>query len=140
LGTSDVTILLVEGFACYRSLVQSLLEFSSFQLVGEASDGLEAVEKAQQLRPDLILMEIALAKLNGLETAKRIRQFLPQSKIVFLTLETSAEVVEEALRLGAFGYILKHQAGTDLLAGIEVACQGRRFISSDLAIDLDSAD
>ena len=137
MGRSVVTILLVEGFPCYRSLVQSLLEFSNFQLVGEASDGLEAVEKAQQLRPDLILMEIALAKLNGLEAAKRIRQFLPQSKIVFLTLETSAEVVEEALSLGALGYILKHQAGTDLLSGIEVACQGRRFISSDLAIDLD---
>ena len=131
-----VTILLVEGFRCYRSLVQSLLdEFSGFQLVCEALDGLEAIEKAQQLRPDLSLMEIALPKLNGLEAAKRIRQLLPQSKIVFLTQETSPEVVTEAFSLGAFGYILKQEAGVDLLAGIEAACQGRRFISSDLTSD-----
>ena len=136
-----VTVLLVEGFRCFRSLVQALLdEFSGFQLVGEALDGLEAIEKAQQLRPDLILMEIALPKLNGLVAAKRIRQLLPQSKIVFLTQETSPEVVTEALSLGAFGYILKQEAGVDLLAGIEAVRQGRRFISSDLTSDRASAN
>ena len=131
--TSTVRILLVEDFIPYRTLVISLLGGNpAWQIIGKASDGQEAVEKAQQLHPDLILLDIALPKLNGLEAARRIRGLVPASKIVFLTQQTSAEFMEEALSLGAWGYIVKQQAANDLLEGLTKVLQGKRFVSRGL--------
>jgi len=124
-------ILLVEDFKPYRDFVTSLLcENPDFRIICEASDGLEAVERAQELKPDLVLMDIGLPKLNGLVAARRIRDLVPSSKVVFLTQETAAEVVNEAVRLGAWGYIVKEKAETELLAGLEAILQGKRFGSS----------
>jgi DNA-binding NarL/FixJ family response regulator len=98
----------------------------------ETSDGGEAIAKARELRPDLILMDIGLPKLNGLETARRIRELVPSAKIVFLTQESDIDVVQEALGIGARGFIAKGQAGTELLAGLELVLQGEPFVSSGL--------
>jgi DNA-binding NarL/FixJ family response regulator len=103
------------------------------QIVGEARDGLEAVEKAEELQPDLILLDVGLPKLNGIEAARRIRTVSPESKILFVSQESSADMVQEALRLGALGYVVKTQAGLDLLAAVEAVCQGGRFVSAGLA-------
>src|SRR5262249_28612527 len=120
----------------YRSFITSLLGRNSGQpVVCEASDGLEAVAKAQQLSPDVILMDIGLPKLNGLEAARRILELRPFSKIVFLTQETSVEVVKEALSLGAWGYVVKQQAGSDLFAALAAIDRGKRFISSGVPTD-----
>jgi len=136
LGTSITRILLVEDFRPYRALVTSLLGGNpDLRVVCEAADGLDAVAEAQELKPDLILMDIGLPKLNGLEAARRIREFIPTSKIVFLTQETTVELVKEAFSLGAWGYVVKQQAETDLLAALEAILEGKRFVSSGLAND-----
>lgn len=127
-------ILVVEDFAPFRVFVSSLLhEKLELREVYEASDGLEAVQRAQELNPDLILMDIGLPKLNGIDAARQIRGSLPHSKILFLTQESSDEVVQEALRLGALGYVHKPRAGRDLLAALEAVLQGLHFVSSGLS-------
>lgn len=126
-----ITILLVEDFKPVRAIIASLLDGNSeLCVIGKACDGVEAVAKAQELRPDVVLMDFGLPKLNGLEAARQIRELVPSSKIVFLTQETSAEVLKEALSLGAWGYIVKQQIGKDLLAGLTSVLQGRRFVSA----------
>ena len=102
-------------------------------IVAEATDGLEAVQKAEEFQPDLILFDVGLPKLNGIEAARRIRTVSPESKILFVSQESSADVVQEALRLGALGYVAKTQAGSDLLAAVEAIFQGGRFVSAGLA-------
>ena len=99
------------------------------QIVGEASDGLEAVRQAEELKPDLILLDIGLPTLNGIEAARQIRSLAPESKIIFLTQESSADVVREALSLGAWGYVVKARAGSDLLPAVEAVLLGKQFIS-----------
>jgi DNA-binding NarL/FixJ family response regulator len=126
-------ILVVDDFEPYRQLVVSLLDKDpGLEVVGEASDGLDAVAKAQQLRPDLILMDIGLPNLNGLEAARRIIRILPESKIVFLTQEMSPEFVQAAFKLGASGYVIKQQAKKDLSVAVIAVLQGSQFTSSEL--------
>jgi DNA-binding NarL/FixJ family response regulator len=127
-------ILVVDDFEPYRNLVVSLLDKNpSLQVIGGASDGLDAVAKARQLRPDLILIDIGLPRLNGLEAARRILRILPESKIVFLTQEMSSEFVQAAFKLGASGYVIKQQAKKDLSLAVITVLQGNRFASSLLA-------
>jgi DNA-binding NarL/FixJ family response regulator len=85
---------------------------------------------AEQLHPDLILLDVGLPTLNGIEAARRIRKLSPESKILFLSQESSPDVVQQAFRLGAMGYLAKMHAGIELLPAAEAACQGRRFIGS----------
>jgi DNA-binding NarL/FixJ family response regulator len=94
------------------------------------SDGLEAVRKAEELRPDLILLDIGLPRLNGIEAARQILKLVPESKIIFLTQESSDDVVEEAFCLGACGYVKKIKAKRDLLAAVETVILGNQFVSS----------
>jgi DNA-binding NarL/FixJ family response regulator len=89
-----------------------------------------AVREADELHPDLILFDVGLPSLNGIEVARRVRQFSPESKILFVSQETSVDVVQEALGLGALGYVAKRQAGIELLPAVNQVCQGRRFVSS----------
>ena len=105
----------------------------ALQIVGETSDGLEAVHKAEELQPDLIVLDIGLPTLNGIEAARRIRKLSPESKIVFISQESSADVVQEALALGALGYVVKAHAGSELLAAVEAVLEGRQFVSSGLS-------
>jgi DNA-binding NarL/FixJ family response regulator len=131
---SKVAVLVVEDFDPFRQFVCSTLgKRPELQIVGEASDGLEAVRKAEQLQPDLILLDIGLPSLNGIEAAQRIRELSPRSKILFVSQESSADVVQKALSLGAAGYIAKVDAGSELLAAVEAVRQGRQFISSGLS-------
>lgn len=130
MGTT-IRILLVEDFEPFRSFTRSLLlERPELQIVGETSDGLEAIRQAQELDPDLILMDIGLPGLNGIEAARRIRDLVPKSKIVFLTQENSPEIVQEALSLGALGYVHKPCAGNELLQAIAAVLQGRQFVTN----------
>lgn len=134
LKQSKVSVLVVDDFEAFRVIVSSLLRNKpELKIIAEASDGLEAVRKAQLLRPDLILLDIGLPKLNGIAAARQTLDVAPESKILFLTQETSAEVVQEAISLGALGYVAKSKAATELLKAIEVVLQGKRFISSGLA-------
>jgi CheY-like chemotaxis protein len=131
-----VRILLAEDFAPYRSLIASLLDKDSeCQVIGEASDGLEVLRKVEELRPDLIFMDIGLPELDGLEVARRVLRLKPAAKIVFLTQETDRDIVREALDLGASGYVLKQQVEADLPAAIAAALQGKCFVSNGLSGD-----
>jgi len=134
LETSTVRILVVDDYEPFRRFVCSTLgKKPELQVIGEASDGLEAVQKAEELQPDLIVLDIGLPILNGIEAARRIRTLSPESKILFVSQESSADVVQEALSLGAAGYVLKVWAGSELLAAVEVVLQGKQFVSSGLA-------
>jgi DNA-binding NarL/FixJ family response regulator len=134
LATSSIRVLLVDDYEPFRRFARSILERSpSLQIIGEASDGLEAVQKAEQLQPDLVVLDIGLPTLNGIEAARRIRSVCHTSTILFVSQESSAEVVREALSIGALGYVIKSHAGSELVAAVEAVCQGRRFLSSWLA-------
>jgi DNA-binding NarL/FixJ family response regulator len=114
-----IHILLVDDFAPWCQTVSSMLAMKPrLQVVGEASDGPEVVQKAAELKPDLILLDIGLPTLNGIEAA-RIRKLVPESKIVFLSQESLPEIIEEAMKVGASGYVVKMRAGSDLLTVIE---------------------
>jgi DNA-binding NarL/FixJ family response regulator len=128
-----IKILVVDDFERFRQFVCSTLQQrTEFQVVGQASDGLEAVRKAEELQPDLILLDIGLPKLNGIKAGSRIRALSPDSKILFISQDPSADVVEEALRLGARGYLHKSNAGGELLLAVETVLQGKQFVSSSL--------
>jgi len=130
LETPLMRILTVEDFAPHRLLVASLLRGRpGLLVVGEVADGLAALEKAQELKPDVILMDIGLPGLNGIEAARRIRELAPHVKIIFVTQESSPEIIEEALHLGACGYVLKSEMETDLVSALCAAMQGRQFVS-----------
>ena len=105
--------------------------------MGGVSDGLKAVQKAQELQPDLILLDIGLPTLNGIEAARRIREVSPTSKILFVSENRSRDVAEEALHTGAGGYVVKSDAGSELLTAVNAVLESKRFVSASLAgIDL----
>jgi CheY-like chemotaxis protein len=133
--TQPVRVLVVDDYAPWRHWVCAELREHQKQVVGEASDGLEAVKMAQALEPTVILLDIGLPKLNGIEAAKRINQSTPGTKIIFLTKENDADIVKHALSTGAKGYVLKEEARADLLSAIEAVLHGERFISGGLAIE-----
>ncbi len=127
-------VLVVEDFEPFRRvLVSALAEVSGLEIVGEVSDGLEATQQAERLQPDLILLDIGLPTLNGIEAARRIHKLIPECKILFLSQESSADVVREAFDSGAQGYVVKTFAGSDLLAALEAVRQGRQFIGHGLS-------
>ena len=122
---------LVAGdFAPFRHFVRSTLsQRSNLQIVGEVSDGQEAVQKAKELKPDLMLLDVGLPTLNGIVAARQIRNFIPHVKIIFVTQESSAEIAEEAFNSGGRGYVVKARAGSDLLVAVDAILEGRQFIS-----------
>lgn len=133
-GTVSVRVLLVDDFDPFRRMTASLLgKELRFQIVGEALDGEEAVRKAQELKPDLVVLDMGLPKLNGIEAARQIRRVSPDSRILFLTGNPYPQIVREALGAGADGYISKLDAEADLLAGVEAVLLGKRYVSKRLA-------
>ena len=105
---------------------------NDLQIVGEASDGLEAVQKANLLQPDLILLDIDLPTLNGIQVARRLRDLVPRAKVLFLSVESSSDVVREALNMGGSGYVHKLAVGSELLPAIETVLGGKQFVGSGL--------
>jgi DNA-binding NarL/FixJ family response regulator len=129
---SLVRVLVVEDFIPFRSFVCSTLAArDNLQVICEVSDGLDAVHKTKELRPDLILLDIGLPTFDGMSAARQICKF-SKSKIIFVTQESDADIVQSALALGAWGYVVKARAATDLLAAIDAVCDGRKFVSNGL--------
>ena len=100
------------------------------KIIGEASDGLEGVLKAEELKPELILLDIGIPTLNGIEAAHRISKLVPSATVLFLSQENDADVVATALSNGARGYVLKLDADRELLPAVESVLRGQRFIST----------
>jgi len=129
LSIVPVRVLVVDDFEPWRRFVCSTLQNQpDIEVIGEVSDGLESVRKAEELRPDLILLDIGLPTLNGVEAARRIHQIVPDAKILFITQNNDPDVVRAALTNGAQGYILKMHAKSELLLAIEAVIRGDRFL------------
>jgi DNA-binding NarL/FixJ family response regulator len=129
----SLRILVVEDHARFRHHIcvalQRRAEFQTF----EAADGFEAVQKAEELQPDLILLDINMPRMHGFEVAGRIRKLAPRARLLFLSQESSSDIVRKALSLGAHGYVQKVSAGTDLLSAIDAVLAGQRFVSRGVA-------
>ncbi len=124
---------MVDDYEAWRRFVCSTLQrYPTLKIVGELSDGLAAVEEAQQLQPDLVLLDIGLPHLHGIEAARLIRQVSPKSKIIFLSENCSQDIAEEALQTGAQGYVVKSDAARELLPALEAVLAGSTFISGSL--------
>src|SRR5215468_512047 len=133
LTNSQVRVLVVEDHDPFRRHICSVLgNHAHLQVVGTSDDGPRAVQQAMVLEPDIVLLDIGLPGINGLEAARQIGEVSRNTKIIFLTQEPCAEVVEEAFFIGASGYILKANAGSELLSAIETVSRGQRFLSRGL--------
>jgi DNA-binding NarL/FixJ family response regulator len=128
---SSIRILVVDDFKDWLRQVRLLLQpRPKSHVIAEASDGLEAVQKAEDLKPDLILLDIGLPKLNGIEAARQIRQRSPSSKIIFLSQNSDLDVVRAALGTGALDYVHKSDARRELLLAMDAVLSGEQFTSS----------
>jgi DNA-binding NarL/FixJ family response regulator len=129
-----IRVLVVDDFEPFRRFVAKVLQQQpELQIICEVSDGLEAVQKAEEMQPDLVLLDIGLPNLNGIEVAKRIRELSFKSKILFVSQQTSTDVVQGAFASGGSGYVLKTDARMELLTAINAVLGGKRFIGASLS-------
>jgi DNA-binding NarL/FixJ family response regulator len=128
---TSIRILVADDFEPWLRQVCSMLQTRPYlRVVADVGDGLEAVQKAKELQPDLIVLDFGLPTLNGLEAAKHIRELAPDSKMIFLTQHRDRDLVRAALSAGAQGYVLKIDAGRELFTAVEGVLSGDAFVSS----------
>ena len=131
---STLRILIADDHEVARKGIRALLETrQGWEICGEAKDGREAVECAKQMKPDVVLLDIGMPSLNGLDAARQIRTALPETSILILTMHDSEQVVREVLAVGARGFLLKSDAGRDLVAAVEALQQRRTFFTTRVA-------
>jgi DNA-binding NarL/FixJ family response regulator len=131
---SSLQILICDDYADWRRQIRSALQKRpEWQVDSEASDGLEAVQKAQDLNPDIILLDVGLPKLNGIEAARRMRQLSPNSKIIFLSQNKDRDIVQAALSIGVGGYVHKPDLKRELVRAIDAVVRGEQFVSTSLS-------
>lgn len=131
---SKLKVLLVDDHALVRRGFRRMLEDEpTFQVAGEASDGLEAVELAEQLRPDVIVMDCALPQMNGIEASRRILAKFPETAILMLSMHSEDTLVKQALEAGARGYILKNAMDLDLVSAIKKVAEGQTVLDPQIA-------
>ena len=127
-------VLLADDHALLRDGLRALLEQQpNLEIVAEAGNGREAVRRAEETRPDVVLMDIAMPDLNGLDATRQIRRLLPETKVLILSMYEDQEYIYELLRAGASGYLLKGSASAELLTAIEVVARGECFLSPSVA-------
>jgi DNA-binding NarL/FixJ family response regulator len=127
---SLIRILVVDDHEVVRRVICSLLSSDpALDVVCQTADGEGAVEKAEELQPDLVLLDISLPGISGIEAGRRIRRVSPDSYIIFLSQHDSLQMVKDALRVGGHGYVTKMDAGAELLKAIRTVSEGKRFVS-----------
>jgi DNA-binding NarL/FixJ family response regulator len=127
-------LLLVDDHALVRAGIRSLLEkMPEVEVVAEAGDGRTALELAREHRPDVVLMDLAMSELNGLEATARLKKELPETKVVILSMHTNEEYVVQALRAGAAGYLVKDAAAVELQVGLRTVARGERYLSPSIS-------
>jgi DNA-binding NarL/FixJ family response regulator len=133
-GVSVLRILIADDHEVARTGIRSLLEdHPGWEVCAEAKDGREAVDFATRLKPDVLLLDIGMPNLNGLDATRQILAVIPDARILILTIHDSEQVVREVLRAGASGFLLKSDAGRDLIAALEALQEGRTFFTSKVA-------
>jgi DNA-binding NarL/FixJ family response regulator len=134
LGTPIQLSFVVDDYEPWHGLLLAsvLQKYPELEIVGEVADGLEAVQKAVELHPDVILLDIGLPTVDGIEVARRLRRISAESKILFVSQESSDDMVQEALSAGASGYVVKTNA-SDLLKVMNAVLEGRQFVSFGLS-------
>ncbi len=131
---SKTRILIVDDHALVREGITAFLRiYNEIEVVGEASNGLEAIEKAEKLRPDVILMDISMPELGGIEATVKIKKVQPDIKVLILSQYDDSEYVSRLLKAGVSGYILKQAVGTDLIAAIRAVAKGESYLYSAIA-------
>jgi len=130
---SVVRILVVDDFVPWQHLILRLLESETkLQIISTAVDGTEAVQKAEELQPDLILMDLGLPGINGIEATRQIAIVAPGSKVLFLTHHSEPDMIQAAFDAGASGYVFKSDFNADLIPGVRAALLGQKFVSRSL--------
>ncbi|PYX76569.1 MAG: hypothetical protein DMG78_01200 [Acidobacteria bacterium] len=125
---------MVEDYAAFRRvLVSAIQSKAEIQVICEVADGPEAVQKARELQPELILLDIGLPRLNGIEAARQIRNLSPESKILFVSQESSPDIVQAALETGAKGYVVKADVGRELIPALDAVLRGQTYVSKSLS-------
>ena len=125
-----IRVLLADDHAVVRDGLKVLLQQAAdISVVGVAADGREAVRRAQELKPDVVIMDIAMRELNGVEAARRLRDQCPATRVVMLSMHSSSEHVFRAIEAGAVGFVLKESAGEEVVAAVRAAHAGRRYFS-----------
>jgi DNA-binding NarL/FixJ family response regulator len=132
--SAAIRVVVVDDYEPWRRFASNTLQQKpKLRIVGEASDGLRAVQIAQQLQPDLILLDIGLPQISGIEVARLIKVLCPSSKILFMSENRSWDIAQEALSTGAGGYVVKSDAASELLPAVKAVLEGNRYISASLA-------
>jgi len=132
--TANVRIMIADDHEVVRHGVRSLIEtHSGWEVCGEATNGREAVERALLLTPDIVVLDVGMPELNGLDSARQILKMAPRTEILMLTMHDSAQLVHEVVAVGARGYVLKSDAGRDLLAAIDALCRHKPFFAPSVA-------
>ena len=132
---SLVRVLVVDDVEDWRRFISSMLRAEpSFEVVCEVSDGLQAVQMAETLKPNIILLDIGLPGLDGIKAGELILKLAPETKIIFVSQESDADIVRAALQLGAWGYVLKSDAARELVLAIHSAVRGEKFVSRRLIL------
>jgi DNA-binding NarL/FixJ family response regulator len=128
-----VRVLVVDDVEDWRRFVFSILRSERFEIVGEASDGVMAVQLAEQMQPTVVLLDIGLPGLDGIKAGAGIRRVAPDAKILFVSQEFDPDIIRAALQLGAWGYVLKSDAARELVKAIDAVLGGKEFVSSSVS-------
>ena len=135
----SIKVFLADDHSVVREGLKLLLETEpDIKVVGDAANGRDAVSKIAKLRPDVVIMDISMPELNGIEATRRIVEVCPYAKVVILSMYSTAEHIFQAFHAGAYGYILKESAGSEVVKGVRSVNAGRRYLSekiSDIMID-----
>ncbi|MBU3665523.1 MAG: response regulator transcription factor, partial [Chthoniobacterales bacterium] len=127
------TVLIADDHEIVRAGVRNLIEAGGYSCCGEASTGREAVKMAEQLQPDVAILDVTMPELNGIEAAKQVLKLCPDTKVLVFTVHDAEQVVVEIFRTGAHGYILKSDAGRQLLDAVRCVLQGKHYFSSQIS-------
>ncbi len=130
-SSSRTRILLADDHAMVVEGLRALLQ-NTYEIVGVAADGRELLEVACKLHPEVIVVDVSMPSLNGLDAAERLKTLLPDVKLVFLTMQDNSNLAAAALRLGAVGYVLKHSAASELMTAISAVLQGKSYVTPKL--------
>jgi DNA-binding NarL/FixJ family response regulator len=128
-----IRVLLADDHALIRQGLKAFLEKQGFQVVCEASDGQETLRSVQQTQPDVAIVDISMPILNGVDTARELKKAAPKTKVILLTQHDEDQYVTESLRAGVKGYVLKNQAGSDLVHAIQEVCRGSVYLSPKIS-------